>query len=219
MKSTFVKNKAFLLPYFLFILFGGFLIFIKSKAAIHLFINDFHFAFLDTIFPFITLLGDGVTLIIIAVLFLFIRYRFAIILFSSYLFSALITQSLKHFVFSELVRPKKFFEGIHQLYFVSGVEVHSFNSFPSGHATTAFAMFFCLSLISESNLLKFVLFIIALIVGFSRVYLSQHFFNDIYVGSLIGVVVSFFTFHFIENSSFVNKLKWIDQSLLTPVKK
>lgn len=219
MKIIFVKSKAFLLPYILFILLGGMLISLKSKADIHLFINNFHTAFLDLIFPYITLLGDGITLIIVATLCLFIKYRFAIILLLSYLFSSLITQGLKHLVFEEMVRPKKFFEGIHQLYFVQGVEVHSFNSFPSGHATTAFTLFFCLSLLSKNNRLKIVLFIVALTVGFSRVYLSQHFFNDIYAGSLIGVIVSFFTFHFIENSSFINRLKWIDQSLLKPAKK
>ena len=64
------------------------------------------------------------------------------------------------------------------------------NSFPSGHATSAFAVFTCLVLLSNNQFLKFVFFVLALTSAFSRTYLSQHWLVDITFGSIIGTVTA-----------------------------
>ena len=214
MKRTLAKNKSFLLPLALFMLLGGILILLQPKATTHLFINQLHNSFFDAVFPYITLLGDGVMLLIVVLIFLFISYRYTLLILSAYAFSSLITQGLKHFLFQNALRPKAFFDGIATLHFVPNVAIHSFHSFPSGHATSSFALFFCLAMLVKNNAIKFLLFLMALVVSFSRVYLSQHFFNDIYAGSLIGVGVSFFCFHIITESIFINQIKCIDKNLL-----
>ncbi|NJK86360.1 MAG: phosphatase PAP2 family protein [Bacteroidales bacterium] len=63
-------------------------------------------------------------------------------------------------------------------------------SFPSGHATSAFALFFCLAVLVHQNSMKLLFFMSALLISFSRVYLSQHFLLDVYVGSFIGLIIS-----------------------------
>ncbi len=208
MKSVLKSNLSFLFPFAVFIVAGAIVLFSATKSDLHLTINSFHSHFFDVFFSNITYLGDGVFALSIAIVFLFIKYRYAFIIGLSYALSSLFTQLLKHTLFDNMVRPKKFFEGIHDLHFVPGVENHLLNSFPSGHATTAFALCFSLSLIVKNNSLKFILFVVALLVGFSRVYLSQHFFGDIYAGSLIGVIVTFLVYITIQRS---NK-SWLNRS-------
>ena len=194
------RNYYFLFPYFIFLLTGLGLILFYSKIDLHLYINSFHNVYLNYFFRFATHAGDGLFIAVLVLLLAFFRCRYALLLASSYLLSSLIAQFLKKVIFPDFARPKKFFENIAELYYVPGIELHSFNSFPSGHATTAFALFFCLTLMVKQHFLKLVCFITALIVAFSRVYLSQHFFIDIYFGSIIGVVSTLLVYHFIQNS-------------------
>ena len=153
-------------------------------------------------------------IILIVIVFLLVKFKQAIQLGLAYILSSLTAQFLKHSFFSDALRPRKFFEGIHELYFVPGVEVYSFNSFPSGHACNAFALFFCLALISTNNFVKFLCLLMALVISLSRVYLSQHFFMDIYVGSIIGVLSSLAAYYFLGTSSRLKGKVWMEKSLL-----
>lgn len=137
-------------------------------------------------FSYLTYLGDGWTAVLISFLLLFVRFRFALILALSFALSSVITQSLKHFIFDDHIRPAKFFEGDARLYLVPGVDMNSYYSFPSGHTTIAFAVYFCLALFVPDKWIKFGLFVLTITVAWSRVYLSQHFFEDIYAGSVVG---------------------------------
>lgn len=66
-------------------------------------------------------------------------------------------------------------------------KVHHHRSFPSGHTATAMALSYVLSY--DQNLLaKFVLFIVAFLVGYSRVYIGVHFPLDVLVGAFVGIV-------------------------------
>ena len=186
----------------------------NSKAEKHLEFNTFHTSFFDKFFYYFTYLGDGVTAVLVVILLLTVKYRFALLVGLSNIISALITQFLKHEVFDNVVRPKKFFEGVHDLYLVPGVDNYLYNSFPSGHSTCAFSLYFALSLIVKNNILKFVFFIMAFLVGYSRVYLSQHFFEDVYAGSIIGVSITMIVYYFLNK---INK-GWMENSLLTTFK-
>lgn len=187
MRPLIKSNTAFFIPYFIFLLAGILLIVLDSKAEKHIEINAFHSSFFDVFFFYITYLGDGFVAVLITIIFLFVRYWSALLVGISNILGTAITQTLKHTLFSEVVRPKKFFEGIHDLYYVPGVDNYLYNSFPSGHSTCAFALYLALALLTENKLLKFVCFLLAFLVAYSRIYLSQHFFEDVYAGSVIGV--------------------------------
>jgi membrane-associated phospholipid phosphatase len=212
-KSILKSNISFLLPFSFFLLIGAIALLVNSKTDLHLTINSFHDHYLDIFFYSITYLGDGLAAILTVAILLTVRYRYAMIVGISYIISSVFTQVLKRTLFEDVVRPKKFFEGIHNLYFVPGTENHLYNSFPSGHATTAFALYFSLALIVKNNTLKFFLFVVALLVGFSRIYLSQHFLSDVYAGASIGVVVTFISYWIIQK----NKAKWLDRSLVKSI--
>lgn len=187
---------------------------INTKIELHLSFNSFHSPFFDVFFYYVTYLGDGVMVLLTVIILCTIKYRYAVIVGVSNFIASVITQILKQTVFAEMLRPKKFFEGIHDLYFIPGVENYFHNSFPSGHSTTAFSLYFALALIIKNKTLQLSLFFIALIVGFSRVYISQHFFEDVYAGSLIGIVITLIVYYFIQKKNST----WMDKSLITSFK-
>lgn len=214
MKKTLQQNFAFIIPYFLFLITVGILLSIYPKGDVHLLINQYRFDFCDYFFFCATYIGDGIAVVSLTLLLCFVKYRYAILVAVSNIIAALITQTLKHTLFSDVVRPKKFFEGIAELNFVPWAENYFYNSFPSGHTTSAFATFFCLALIIENRFLKFLMFVIALMIGFSRIYLSQHFLNDVYAGSLIGVIFSLLIYHYLFLSDKTKNISWMDKSIL-----
>jgi membrane-associated phospholipid phosphatase len=123
----------------------------------------------------------------IGVILLFTRIRSGLMVLLTLALSGLIAQLLKKQIFYEALRPGFFFKGMDGFHQVPGVELHLLHSFPSGHATTAFALFFLLALINQNKGLQIFFLIAALIAAFSRVYLSQHFLSDVLAGSAIGM--------------------------------
>ena len=167
-------------------------IFCSDKLQLHLFFNNLLVTpALNTFFKYITYIGDGAFILLLAFLLLFINVQKSLTILTCYLASAGFTQGIKYAFFGDSDRPSLVFEIKHiPLKLVQGVDLNIHHSFPSGHTTAAFSLFFCLSLFSKNNILQFVCFLSALLVAFSRVYLSQHFFEDITAGSFIGVIFS-----------------------------
>lgn len=71
------------------------------------------------------------------------------------------------------------------LHLVPGVTVHSISSFPSGHSATAFTFALLLSLLSRRKLVLMIALPAATCVGYSRVYLGQHFPLDVGGGIIV----------------------------------
>ena len=164
-------------------------------------VNQYHFPFLDIFFKYITYLGDGLTALLIVILLLIIRLDYGLISAIGLALSAMITQILKRFIFGEVPRPFLVFKeqiDVGQWHLIDGVEMHQFYSFPSGHTTSIFGICILLSLIINQKKYNYGLFMIALLVGFSRIYLSQHFLMDVFIGSLIGSMMTIFTFLFLR---------------------
>lgn len=197
--SLFQEHKYFFYPYFVFLFAGAIRLVFVSKGFEVLWLNSIHNSFLDNWLLAWTFVGDGLFFVLFLLPILIFSWRKALIGFASFAFSGIFVQIFKHFV--NAPRPKAYFMATHALYFVPGVNVHSSYSFPSGHSATGFAFFLFLYFITTNKKMGAVYLLGAMFVGASRIYLCQHFFIDVYFGSIIGVVCSSLVKIFIENSN------------------
>lgn len=199
MQRVYQESKTFYNLVILFALIGAFVLVTNSKGEIELWVNQFHNPALNLFFYYITYLGDGLFSVAVVILLFFRKIYYGILSLISFASTGLITQALKRSVFHDFPRPSKFFENGIELNLVEGLKLHSWYSFPSGHSSGAFAVFLTLSLISVKNtFLQILLFTLAMLTALSRVYLLQHFFMDIYAGTLLGVVITSFVYFVIQ---------------------
>lgn len=182
-----------------------------GKLALHAAINAHHTLFFDLFFSLATHLADGILPALLALLLLFVRdmRSFLMMGFGTGL-SALAVQLLKHQVFPHMHRPGKFREGLGDMLWVEGVELNSHFSFPSGHATAAFSMCLALAVILGRPRWGIAMALVAAILSFSRVYLSQHFTQDILAGAALGTLVTFLVYLWLYRSVFA-KRAWLDR--------
>jgi membrane-associated phospholipid phosphatase len=199
MKSTqstvFRHTQVFWFGFCLYVLAGGFLLLGYQKGAFELLVNQYHVVWADIFFKYFTWVGDGIFYVAVAAGLFFYRRRVGILLLLSYAITGLAVQLLKIFVFAEMQRPKAFFGDTVVLRFVEGVEMHTHNSFPSGHTVSAFSLACVLVLWLKSPLWSIICLLCAVLVGFSRVYLLQHFFLDTYCGAILGTWLTALIFY------------------------
>lgn len=182
-------NRFFFVPYLVFLLAAFALLVALPKSENHLLLSRWHHPVADQFFRFFTHVGDGLfSLGVAALLLAFRRWRSAGLAMASFLLSGGLSLFFKQIVFPKALRPTKYFEQWPEvkLTLVEGVNVYAHNSFPSGHSTTAFAVFSLLALLTSRRRWGLALFVLASLGAYSRVYLSQHFLEDIVAGSLLG---------------------------------
>lgn len=145
-----------------------------------------------------TYLGDGWLVVGLGLILLFVKPRLGIMVLLCYLLSAGLAQLLKHTLFAEWNRPLWHIQslGLENVHIEEGMERNFSNSFPSGHSTSAFALFSMLALFTVSKPLKFFLFLLAVFTAFTRIYLLQHFLRDTCAGAIIGSLLSYLIFYF-----------------------
>lgn len=214
LKEVIKRNLYFFVPYFIFLMILLPPLILVSKTDILIYVNQHCKPALDDALRYLTNLGDGIPALIVAVLFLLVSFRKSLFIFLTFIGGGLFVQILKRMFFYDSLRPVKFLDGVYDLYLIEGVKIRSYLSFPSGHAATAFGLFLCLAIISRSNLIKLICFLLAAMTAFSRVYLSQHFLEDVYFGSLIGVTFALFFYRIL----FSSRKKWLDHSILFYIK-
>lgn len=200
-------NLSFFIPYSLFLLFGAVLIVLLDRGDVLLYINQYHSPLLDWFFYYVTIIGDGWFVGVVLVPLGFIRLRYSVQLLASYLTTGGLVQILKRLF--DMPRPIKYFGEGTVLNFVQGIEVHKFHSFPSGHSASAFSLFLVAAIIVRNKAWGIVFFFAALTVAVSRVYDVQHFFVDIYFGSLIGVLITLLTYRLVELIGIKKRIRWM----------
>lgn len=177
----------------------------SNKHDIHMAINGWNSPFLDGFFKFFTEFGAFPLIASITVITLFIRFRIPMTILASSLFAVIFTQLGKRVIWPDSPRPKVLFEGMDSFHVVDGVHLHSSHSFPSGHTSGAFALFVVLALYAKPSWLKLLFLVAALLVAYSRMYLSQHFLVDVTAGSFIGLVSALLAYWWLNAPAFKGK--------------
>ncbi len=150
-----------------------------------------HNSFFDLFFSFLSMKGGSIAIWIAIVLFLIIfegkrHHKFII----TFCVAVLITALLVNVVIKNIVRrPRPSFAKASEGRPVSTNSCPKDFSFPSGHASTAFAAATVISFYDKRR--RWFYCSIAGLIAFSRVYLGCHYFLDVLMGGIIGYVISF----------------------------
>lgn len=211
----FWHENAFFLWGFALVFAAGLLWFFNiQQGAEILFFSNRRSAFGDFFFKYFTRMGEGILFLLAFLAFLLIRYRTAIYIPLLGITVMLLSVLSKNWFAQP--RPYRYFEELNrldQLTFVEGVYVNKgLSSFPSGHTMAAFALYAFLAFVAPSKKsLALLLLLIAVLVGISRIYLVQHFLQDVLSGGFLGVLLAVFYYYLHQRYP---QQAWADQSLL-----
>lgn len=206
-KDVLQRIRVFFIIY-LILLCGCLIIkLIFTKDEIYFAVNSRYYPWADWIAPYITDLGNGWTIVVLSAILVLFNYRAAFLMITTFVITSLSVQVAK-FIF-DAPRPKLYFKDqLSRLHFVKGVEILSHNSFPSGHTLTAFATGVVITYLVKDKGWSVLLIVYGLLVGLSRMYLSEHFFEDVVSGSVMGVFLTIFWISYIDSRKFLNTPKW-----------
>lgn len=239
------RNAVFIMLSLILVIVLGLALVYIPKGELHLLLCDRHTPARDIFYKYYTQMAEWLPYVICVSLLLFGRVGNGLLATSCVVMSGLTTQIVKHIV--NAPRPLTWFaENLPdiQLPLVEGVRMNQYFSFPSGHTTTFFSLFFAISIIATNYLiannsersgsagspgtkgsvlcqrngiyfvsaaLQLLLFMLAALGGYSRIYLSQHFAQDVFGGIIVGLLISMVCYaifmHFMDR-------KWYNYRLL-----
>lgn len=147
--------------------------------------------FFDWLFPFITLLGNGgIFFIAVAVVCLLFKKgrRTGATMLVALLLGLLVTNlALKN----GIARPRPYADELSTFFTYWQAIGHGLEneiySFPSGHATASFAAMTAVFLCGNKKY-SYLAYVLALLIGFSRIYIQVHYASDIVGGALAGTL-------------------------------
>jgi membrane-associated phospholipid phosphatase len=208
-KKVFLRTLyIYVIPYSVLLTVILLMMYAYPKPELHMLLNSYHTSILDMFFKYYSVMAEW-PLYLLALLPLFWkRPKLTLFFAMCELTGGAILQILKHIISTD--RPVSVFENYHHLVLplVQGVDMHYSNSFPSGHASTFFIFCTCCAIVLAFhhsredkprntrtqilfNMSLLLLLILAAMGAYSRVYLSQHFLLDVFVGSIIGFITPY----------------------------
>ena len=179
---------------------GALAILFLDKLDLQRKINQIGNSGFDFVMRYLTHAGDGIFALLVFIALLFIRIKTALTALICFGLTAGIVQLLKHTVFETMKRPFYFLQSDANFRIIEDFTYHTSNSFPSGHAASIFAICTVIAYQHKSKLsVQILLSIFAILVALTRVYLCQHFLQDIIAGSLIGTLIAYYCSIFLES--------------------
>lgn len=157
----------------------------------------------DQFFRFFTYFGDALLwLPMLAYIIWKKRKLYLALAITSFSLVTILVQVCKYLIVPDEPRPTTYITDGSFIHTVAGVTVHSISSFPSGHTATAFTFFLVICLMTRKAWWLPIGFVTAILVGYSRIYLAQHFPLDV----AAGIVVAF-----VSVGSAIPFQRWVDK--------
>ena len=207
-----VKQFKYLWFFWLFVMILAlFILVLMGSYEFSVKVNNQSSLIFDYFFKYITFIGDGVLLYILSFVLIIFSRKWALLSIISLLITTIFVQILKRLLFDNFYRPSRYFKYLiddGSWHLVDGVELYDRFSFPSGHTALSFCFFIIICYYLKSNFWSLLLIMLAFLVGFSRIYLTQHFLIDVWFGSLIGSLISLLAITYFEK--FISKLSFIN---------
>lgn len=206
-KDVLYRIRFFFIP-FLIVLCACLIIKLTfSRADIYFAVNSHNYPWADAIAPYITDIGNGWTTVALAAILLLFNYGKALFLAIAYAVTSITAQIVKHIF--DAPRPTLYFQAqMSHIHLVSGVYMLKLHSFPSGHTVTAFSTTLLITYWCKDKRWGLPLLVLAMLVGYSRMYLSEHFFEDVTAGAAIGAIITVFLIVWLDNKKFIHSEKW-----------
>jgi membrane-associated phospholipid phosphatase len=161
---------------------------IAGKENSFLVINKYNSSQFDYVFRFWTYLGDGMIWIPLFLYVILFRRSYFLAVIVGLIICTILTQFLKRVVFPNDFRPIVVLAN--KVRVIPGYYMNREHSFPSGHTSTAFTLALLCAFIVKRNFWVYFFPLIAFFVGYSRVYLAQHFVTDVLAGMFVGITSS-----------------------------
>ena len=207
LRSVIKDNSLYFTSLLIILLSAALGSFFYTRAESFYWLNSYHNNFLTTFFIYFTFLGDGLLSVAFAlILFAFNQRYLSIVVLCSYLLSGIIAQILKYFVIE--ARPAVFLQDSNYHYFIDTVTLHNYHGFPSGHSASAFALCTILSLSLKLRWEGLLLLFLACMVGYSRIYLGQHFLVDVTSGGIVGAISAVVCYFLIDRDKNIFKKRF-----------
>jgi len=216
MLSLLRQTRTFLLPYAALLLAVGSILLATPKHTAFFWINGHHAPFFDQFFRPFTNVGDGAFYVVVTLALLFVRFRWALLSFVCFAVTSLAAQVGKHLIFTGHPRPFRYFSehpGFPPLHIVEGVVMGTLKSFPSGHSTSAFSVFLVLTYVVRQKSWGLAFLLLAALAAYSRVYLAQHFVEDVFAGSILGTGLTLALLAWLPGYLSRHPQRWHDQRL------
>ena len=162
---------------------------VYGKENSFLIINKHNNPQFDYVFKFWTYLGDGIIWVPLFAYVLLYKRDYLVSIVAALIICTLLTQILKKVVFWNDFRPVVVLAD--KVRTIPGYYMNRAHSFPSGHTSTAFTLALLLASIVRRNIWVYIFPSVAFFVGYSRVYLAQHFVTDVLAGIFVGIVSAY----------------------------
>ncbi len=185
-------NGTYFISYLIALAIGVSIVSLNTPAQTFLWLNTYHTPSLDTFMALYTHMGTAFFSVFLLGFCNKKRYTPQQFVAAYYLLGGMILLAaiflLKHYF--HLPRPLGYPE-ISQYYKpVASAPMIYANSYPSGHTATIFFSVTAYLLINKYNrIIQFSFLLVAVSVGFSRIYVWAHFLEDVLAGSYIGMMI------------------------------
>lgn len=214
-------NSYFFMLSLLFIIIGGVLLLNIEKSDAIFYFSERRSFWGDFFFKYVTRMGELAGYLFLILIFLFVRIRYVILIPITALIVLFISYPAKQFFLHD--RPALFFKKLGILDKINLIDdlalLSGTTSFPSGHTISAFALYgISAFFLSKHKWLGIPFFFMALGVALSRVYLVQHFFEDIYIGAIVGILTAMMIYFIQLRIPYNPENRW-DQPLFNKKKK
>ena len=186
-------NRLYFFLFALFFIIGCILLSQINQGDVILFFSDHRNSVADVFFRNFTKMGEEIVYILSLIILLLYRFRYAILVPLTAVLVTLLSFGAKSFF--SFNRPAVFFQKdniIDQINLIEGVQLLTGpTSFPSGHTMSGFAMYGLIAfLFPKKKAWAVLFFLMALLVGISRIYLVQHFLRDVVSGATAGTLLA-----------------------------
>lgn len=163
---------------------------VYGKDESFLLINGHYSVQADYFFNWVTFLGEWLLWVPLFIYALLYKRDFLIAVLVALAVCTVLTHLFKRVIYVGQPRPLRLLEGLARA--VPLIKDNRYvNSFPSGHTSTAFTTSLLLAFIVRRGWAPYVFTLLAFLVGYSRVYLAQHFVTDVLAGIFVGIVSAY----------------------------